>query len=148
MFQIEHKMNTCCPPLSRTIISPVLVLDPRVCSLALFRIKLHVMCDTISVISCNIFAPFLFSSRFLQLKIVFDNIQLDPVSREFKGKSSQEDLVYRFQPMLKNSLLLSGNTIFKHQAYLRCNKKRSNLIYCIASTPWQESGKQQERRNT
>lgn len=61
----------------------VLAIGPRVCPLALFRIKPHVMCDAISVISCNIFVSFLFWSKFLQLKIVFVHIQLDPISREF-----------------------------------------------------------------
>lgn len=63
----------------------VLTNGPGVCPLALFRVKLHVMCDTTSVTSCSRFASFLFWYKFLQLKILFFHIQLYPISIEFNG---------------------------------------------------------------
>lgn len=60
----------------------ILVTGLGVCPLALFSIRHHVMGDAISVFSCNIFASFLFWSKFLQLKIVFLHIQPNPAECE------------------------------------------------------------------
>lgn len=53
----------------------ILVSVLGVCPLALFNIRHHVMGDAISIFSCNLFASFLFWSKFLQL--TFSCIQLN-----------------------------------------------------------------------